>query len=158
MTQQNDPGTSDRAGFLALAALAATLGAGAAILFAPEEGAKTRRRVGRTLESLRGEAAGTIGSLRRELRRRGRQSRRDQQVAGLTGFVLGVGVAALLMTDRGSSARQKLSGTLGRIKVGAVDRLERLRQRAEARNQQGGSEDQPVRSVQELDRDPDSVF
>jgi gas vesicle protein len=158
MTQQNDPGTSDRGGFVALAALAATLGAGAAILFAPEEGAKTRRRVGRRLESLRGGAAGTIGSLRRELRRRGRQSRRDQQVAGLTGFVLGVGVAALLLTDRGSSARQKLSGTLGRIKVGAVDRIERLRQRAEARNQQGGSEDQPVRSVQELGRDPDSVF
>jgi len=158
MTQQNDPGTSDRGGFVALAALAATLGAGAAILFAPEEGAKTRRRVGRRLESLRGEAAGTIGSLRRELRRRGGQSRRDQQLAGLTGFVLGVGVAALLLTDRGSSARQKLSGTLGRIKVGAVDRIERLRQRAEARNQQGGSEDQPVRSVQELGRDPDSVF
>jgi hypothetical protein len=158
MTQQIDPEASDRGGFVALAALAATLGAGAAILFAPEEGAKTRKRVGRRLESLRGEAAGTIGSLRRELRRRGRQSRRDQQVAGLTGFVLGVGVAALLLTDRGSSARQKLSGTLGRIRVGAVDRIERLRQRSEARNQQGGSEDQPVRSVQELGRDPDSVF
>jgi hypothetical protein len=158
MTHQNDSGTSDRGGFVGLAALAATLGAGAAILFAPDEGAKTRRRVGQTLESLRGEAAGSIGSLRRELRRRRRQSRRDQQVAGLTGFVLGVGVATLLMTRRGSLARQKLSGTLGRLKVGAVDRIERLRQRSEARKQQGDSEEQPVRTIQELGRDPDSVF
>src|SRR3954469_16360705 len=158
MTQQNDPGTSDRGGFVALAALAATLGAGAAILFAPEEGAKTRKRVGRTLESLRGEAAGTIGSLQRELRRRRRQSQRDQRVAGLTGFVLGVGVAALLLTDRGTSARNRLGGTLGRIKVGAVDRIERLRQRSQQRKEQDGPDEQPVRSVQELGRDPDSVF
>jgi gas vesicle protein len=158
MTQQNDPGASDQGGVVALAALAVTLGAAAAILFAPEEGSKARKRVGRTLESLRGEAVGTIGSLRRELRHRRRQSRRDQQVAGLTGFALGVGVATLLMASRSSSARQKLSGTLGRIKVGAVDRIERLRQRTEGRNQQGNSEEQPVRSVQELGRDPDSVF
>jgi gas vesicle protein len=159
MDTQNDRPTSGRGGFMALAALAATLGAGAAILLAPEEGAKTRRRVGRRLESLKGEAAGTIASLQRELRRRRRQSRREKRVAGLTGFVVGAGIAALLMTESGASTRKRLGGTLSRIKVGAVDRIDRLRQQrsseaSEARN----PDEQPIRSVQELGRDPDSVF
>jgi hypothetical protein len=163
MRQPDDSETSGRGGFVALAALAAAAGAGAAILFAPEEGAKTRKRVGRTLESLRGEAAGTISSLQRELRRGRRQSRRNQQIAGLAGFVLGVGAAALLMSDRGSSARKRLGGTLGRIKVGAVDRIERLRQRSPEGTEQPGTEpsgarDEQVRSVQELGRESDSVF
>lgn len=141
-----------------MAALAATLGAGAAILFAPEEGAKTRQRVGRGLESIRGEAAGTITYLQRELRRRRRQSQREKRLAALTGVLVGAGIAALLMTERGASTRKRLGGTLSRIKVGAVDRIDRLRERARETTKDRSPEEQPIRSVQELGRDPDSVF
>jgi len=141
-----------------MAALAATLGAGAAILLAPEEGAKTRQRVGRGLESIRGEAAGSIAYLQRELRRRRRQSRREKRLAALTGVLVGAGIAALLMTERGASTRKRLGGTLSRIKVGAVDRIDRLRERSSETTKDRSPEEQPIRSVQELGRDPDSVF
>jgi gas vesicle protein len=156
MAKQADQQSSDR-GFIALAALAATVGAGAAILFAPEEGAKTRKRVGRRLESLRGEAAGTVTYLQRELSRRRRQSRRDRQIAGLVGLAIGATIATLLTSERGSTTRKKLAGTLSRIKVGAVDRIDRLRHSSE-RAEPSRPEETPVRSVQELGRDPDSVF
>ena len=158
MTTQNDRQTSERGGFIALAALAATLGAGAAILLAPEEGAKTRRRVGRGLESIRGEAAGTVAYLQRELRRRRRQSQREKWVVALTGVVVGAGLSALLMTESGASTRKRLGGTLSRIKVGAVDRIDRLRERSRETTKDRSPEEQPIRSVQELGRDPDSVF
>jgi hypothetical protein len=141
-----------------MAALAAALGAGAAILLAPEEGAKTRQRVGRGLESIRGEAAGTIAYLQRELGRRRRQSQRERRLAALTGVLLGAGIAALLMTESGASSRKRLGGTLSRIKVGAVDRIGRLRERSRETTKDRSPEDQPIRSVQELGRDPDSVF
>jgi hypothetical protein len=158
MTTQNNRQTSERGGFIGMAALAATLGAGAAILLAPEEGAKTRQRVGRGLESIRGEAAGTITYLQRELRRRRRQSQREKRLAALTGVLVGAGIAALLMTERGTSTRKRLGGTLSRIKVGAVDRIGRLRERSRETTKDRSPEDQPIRSVQELGRDPDSVF
>ena len=158
MTTQDDRQTSERGGFIALAALAAAVGAGAAILFAPEEGAKTRKRVGRGLESLRGEAAGTIAYLQGELRHRRRESQREKRIAGLTGFVVGAGLAAFLMTDRGASTRKRLGGTLSRIKVGAVDRIDRIRERSRETTRDRSPEEQPIRSAQELGRDPDSVF
>jgi gas vesicle protein len=150
-----DPIPGERGGFVALAVLAAALGAGAALMLAPDEGAKTRERVGRGLRSLRGEAAETIGQLQREIRRRRRQSRRDKQMIALAGLIIGAGVAALLTPESGPANRQRLGGTLSRIKVGAVDRIERLRQRqSEAESQEGA----PVRSVQELGRDSNTVF
>jgi gas vesicle protein len=150
-----DPIPGERGGFVALAVLAAALGAGAALMLAPDEGAKTRERVGRGLRTLRGEAAETIGQLQREIRRRRRQSRRDKQMIALAGLIIGAGVAALLTPESGPANRQRLGGTLSRIKVGAVDRIERLRQRqGEAESQEGA----PVRSVQELGRDSNTVF
>jgi gas vesicle protein len=150
-----DQNPGDRGGFVALAVLAAALGAGAALMLAPDEGAKTRERVGRGLRSLRGEATETIGQLQREIRRRRRQSRRDKQIIALAGLIIGAGVAVLLTPESGPVTRQRLGGTLSRIKVGTVDRIERLRQRqGEAESQ----DDSQVRSVQELGRDPNTVF
>jgi gas vesicle protein len=123
-----DSPAGERGGFVALAVLAAALGAGAAVLLAPDEGAKTRERVSRGLRSLRGDAAETVEQLRREIRRRRNQSRREKQIIAVAGLLVGAGVAALLTPERGAQVRQRLSGTLGRIRVGAVDRIERLRQ------------------------------
>ena len=123
-----DSPAGERGGFVALAVLAAALGAGAAVLLAPDEGAKTRKRVGQGLRSLQGDAAGTVAQLRREIQRRRNQSRREKRIIGLAGLLIGAGVAALLAPESGAQVRRRLGGTLGRIKVGAVDRIDRLRQ------------------------------
>jgi hypothetical protein len=150
----------DSGGFVALAILAAALGAGAAVLLAPDEGSKTRQRVGRGLRHLRGDAAGRIAQLQREIRKRKNQSRREKRIIALAGLLVGAGVATLLAPGS-TEARTRLGGTLGRIKVGAIDKIERLRSRqsdphpvpSEARD-----EPREVRSVQELGRDPNTVF
>jgi gas vesicle protein len=116
-------------GFVALAVLAAAAGAAAAMLVAPEEGAKTRKRVKQGLQSLKGDAAETIAQLQREIRRRRNQSRREKRLIALSGLLIGAGIAALLAPESGPETRRRLGGTWGRIKVGAVDRLDRLRER-----------------------------
>ena len=156
MPKQDIESSADRNGFLALAALAATLGASAAILFAPDEGAKTRRRVGQRLHSLSGEAAAGITSLQRELRRRRHRAEREKRLAALTGLLVGAGLTALLVTE--GSTRKRLGDTLSRIKVGAVDRIERLRRRSDASSRQPVADQDSVRSIQELGRDANSVF
>jgi gas vesicle protein len=153
-----DSSPARRDGFIALTVLAAALGAGAALMLAPEAGDQTRERVGRRLRSFRGEAAETIAQLRREIRRRRRQARREKQTIALAGFLLGAGLTALLAPQSGPVTRKSLGGTLGRIKVGAVDRIERLRHRQGNSQPAPEQEAAPVRSVQELGRDPNTVF
>ncbi len=119
----------ERGGFVTLAVLAAAAGAGAALLLAPDAGSRARQRGGR--------------------------GRRETQIVALAGFLVGAGLTALLTPESGPATRKLLGGTLSRIKVGAVDRIERLRQTdaptpAPAEN--------PVRSVQELGRDSNDVF
>jgi gas vesicle protein len=145
---------AERSGFVALAVLAAAAGAGAALLLAPDAGSRTRERVGRGLRGLKGEAAGTIAQLQREIRRRKHQSRQEKRIIALAGFLVGAGLTALLTPESGSATRKLLGGTLSRIKVGAVDRIDRLRQ-ADAPIEPA---ENPVRSVQELGRDPNDVF
>jgi gas vesicle protein len=153
----DDSLAGERGGFVALAVLAVALGAGAAVLLAPEEGGKTRKRVGQGLRSLRGDAAETVAQLRREIRRRRNQSRREKRIIAVAGLLIGAGVAAFLAPESGAQVRRRLGGTLGRIRVGAIDRIERLRQR-EGKAIVDEAEEQEVRSVQELGRDPNTVF
>lgn len=147
-------------GFVALAILAAALGAGAAVLLAPDEGSKTRKRVGRGLKSLRGDAMERVGQLQRDIRRRKNQTRREKRVIALAGVLIGAGLAALLAPG-GAQVRSRLGGTLSRIKVGAIDRIERIRPRPTESDSDSNSEPgagREVRSVQELGRDPNTVF
>jgi gas vesicle protein len=137
-----------RGGFVALAVIAAAVGAGAALLLAPEAGARTRKRVGQGLRNIGGEAAGTITQLQREIRRRRQESRREKQMIGLAGLFIGAGLAALLTPESGQATRQRLGSGLSRIKVGTVSRIERLRRRDDQAGQTG-TETAPVRSVQE---------
>lgn len=153
----NGASDAERGGFVALAVIAAAVGAGAALLLAPAEGARTRKRVGRGLRSIRGEAAETISQLQREIGRRRRQSRRDNRLMGLAGLLVGAGLAAILTPESGPATRQRLGTTLSRMKVGTVDRIERLRTGQEPAVEPG-SQSEPVRTVQELGRDPNTVF
>jgi gas vesicle protein len=156
LESQNGLSDEDRGGFVALAVIAMAVGAGAAVLLAPHEGARTRQRVGQGLRTIRGEAAGTLAQLQRDIRRRKQQSRREKRMIGLAGLFIGAGLAAMLTPESGPEARQRLGSTLGRIKVGAVDRIESLRRQQQ--EPAGRPESQPVRSVQELGRDPGGVF
>ena len=117
----------ERGGLVTLAVLAAAVGAGAALLLAPDAGSGARQRVVR--------------------------GRGEKRLIALAGLLVGAGLTALLTPESGPATRKLLGGTLSRIKVGAVDRMERLRQTdapAPAEN--------PVRSVQELGRDSNDVF
>jgi gas vesicle protein len=117
----------ERGGFVTLAVLAAAVGAGAALLLTPGAGSRARQRVGR--------------------------GRRGKRVIALAGFLVGAGLTALLTPESGPATRKLLGGTLSRIKVGAVDRIERLRQ-----NDAPEPAENPVRSVQELGRESNDVF
>lgn len=147
----------ERGGFVALAVLAAAVGAGAALLLAPDQGSKTRKRVGRKLRGLRGEAGETVARLQRELRSRQSQSRREKRIIALAGLLIGAGVASLLSPESGAEVRTRLGSTLSRIKIGAIGRIDRLRSESDESTPET-EENREVRSVQELGRDPNTVF
>ncbi len=71
-----DRGGGGALGFLAGFALGALLGAGAALLFAPERGTVTRRRLRRRLRDLGAETADRVGELRHRAEREVRRGRR----------------------------------------------------------------------------------
>jgi uncharacterized membrane protein YccC len=75
--EEFDEGPAGVVAFLAGFVLGALLGAGAALLFAPERGTITRRRLGRRVRDLSADTADRVGELRhraeRELRRRRRR-------------------------------------------------------------------------------------
>src|SRR5918995_4693385 len=136
-------------GFVALAVLAAALGAGAAVLLAPDEGSRTRKRMRSGLRSLKGDAAARVAQLQREMKRRKNQSRREKRMIALAGVLVGAGIAAVL-TPRAAEVRTRLGGTLSRIKVGAIDRIDRLRAQSGEPEGEASEEPRQVRSVQEL--------
>jgi len=145
--------SGERGGFVALAILSAALGAAAALLLAPASGSHTRQKVGRGIRGISGEAATTIAQLQRDVWKRKHQSRSEKRIVALAGFLVGAGLTALMTPESGPATRKILGGALGRIKVGTVSRIERLR-RAEV----SAPHENPVRSVQELGRDPNDVF
>jgi hypothetical protein len=133
MPDHDDPKSTEhtlrsaRGGFVTLAVLVAAAGAGAALLLAPDAGSRARQRAGR--------------------------GRREKRIIALAGFLVGAGLTALLTPETGPATRKLLGGTLSRIKVGAVDRIERLRQ-----TDAPPPAENRVRSVQELGRDSNDVF
>lgn len=151
-----DQTAGERGGFVALAVLAAALGAGAALMLAPAEGAHTRERVARGFRTLQGEASGTIAQLQREIRKRRRQSRREREIIAVAGLLLGAGITALLTPDSGAVTRKRLGGTLNRLKVGAVDRIDRLRQGETT--EEAGEQSAPVRRVQQSGQGPNTIL
>jgi gas vesicle protein len=117
----------ERGRFVVLAVLAAAVGASAALLLAAEAGSRIRRQK--------------------------HHSPSGKPIIALAGLLIGAGLTALLTPESGPTTRKLLGGTLSRIKVGAVDRIERLRQ-TDAPEPAENS----VRTVQELGRDPNDVF
>jgi len=103
----------ENGGFLGMALLALAVGAGAALLFAPAQGAETRKLVGGRLRDIRGGAESAIARLQRELGRREARRRRERRSAALVGLAAGAGLAALLMPASGADTRRRIVRTLG---------------------------------------------
>jgi len=101
-------------GFLGLALFALALGAGAAMLYAPAEGSRTRRLVGERIKDLRGDAEGVFQGVRRELGRRAVRRRRQRRSSALIGLAVGAGLAALLTPESGPAVRRRIAERLRR--------------------------------------------
>lgn len=103
---------SQRSGSFVLPLLAAAVGAGAALLFAPTEGARARQFLGGEFRDLRGDASKVVSRLQREVRRRRHQDRRQARIAALAGLAIGVGLTALLTPASGPDARRRITERL----------------------------------------------
>jgi gas vesicle protein len=114
-------------GLLGLALFALAVGAGAAILFAPADGTKTRRLVGARLKSWRGDAGDVLERVQQELGRREARQRRERRSSALIGLAVGAGVAALLTPESGPAIRRRIAERLRRAEedVPEIDRIVR---------------------------------
>ncbi|HKT60674.1 MAG TPA: YtxH domain-containing protein [Gemmatimonadales bacterium] len=112
---------------LGLALFGLALGAGAAVLFAPAEGARTRRIVSERLKSLRGDAESAVERVQRELGRREGRRRRERRSSALLGLAVGAGLATLLTPESGPNVRRRITERLrgAEEEVPEVDRVVR---------------------------------
>ena len=113
-------------GFLGLALVALALGAGAAMLFAPAEGAKTRQLVGERLRDWRGGAEEALERVQRELKGREARRRRERRSSAILGLAVGAGLAALLTPESGPDVRRRITQSLKRSDdLSNIDRVVR---------------------------------
>lgn len=113
-------------GFLGLALVALALGAGAAMLFAPAEGAKTRQLVGERLKDWRGGAEEALERVQRELKGREARRRRERRSSAVLGLAVGAGLAALLTPESGPDVRRRITQSLKRSDdLSNIDRVVR---------------------------------
>ncbi len=182
------PGHGGRAAVVTTAIVAAAVGAGVAMLFAPEKGSKTRRKLGKQFRKLElrkqleelelGRYAASVGSgasegwnkLRKEGRKRLRRERHgplDRPMFALLGTLAGAAVAVLLAPEAGSETRERISRKFNDLKSDASTRWQEHRAaRGNRPDTNGGSdrfrqrdEDRDnVRTVQELGREGSDVF
>lgn len=118
---ENDAGRDEGGGLLGLALFALAVGAGAAMLFAPAEGAKTRQIVGDRLKSLKGDAGDALERVQRELGRRDARRRRERRSSALLGLAVGAGLAALLTPESGPDVRRRIADRLRRTEEALPD-------------------------------------
>jgi gas vesicle protein len=182
-----EPGGSGTGSLVATAVVAAAVGAGVALLFAPEKGVKTRKRLGKRMRKLElakqfdelelGKRAAKMGSgaaggwkqFRKESARhldpdRG-GSGMNKPLYALLGTLAGAAAAVLLAPDSGAETRERLGNKLRDMKDDASTRWQEHRagRRGTAENGvdagNGAAErDRNVRSVQELGREGSEVF
>jgi gas vesicle protein len=124
---EDDAGREEGGGLLGLALFALAVGAGAAMLFAPAEGTKTRQLVGERLKSWRGDAGDVLERVQHELGRREARQRRERRSSALLGLAVGAGVAALLTPESGPAIRRRIAERLRRAEEAApeIDRVVR---------------------------------
>lgn len=169
-------GEMERAGMgagsmLATALLAAAVGAGVALLYAPEEGSKTRKKLGRRLGNWQDAAASGLSDgmdflssnteeLRTLARRRSRRNASDRRRAALMGTLAGAGLALLFAPASGSRIRSDIGRQVNSLKDDASDKYREFkrRRRDTTRGAEPDATDRVVRTVEELGRESTEVF
>ena len=158
--------------------VAAAVGAGIALLLAPEKGVKTRRRLKKRIggidlaapiRKLRGEASsrweelqeGVQEEIEHQLNIRRRSPRREATI-GVLGTLVGAGVALLLAPEGGLEMRERLGRSFRGLKDEAESRLHAHRQQGDtaesgsserSRGSGDGDSNRAPRSVQDLGRE-----
>jgi gas vesicle protein len=182
LTEQAGAGAGS---LVATAVVAAAVGAGVALLFAPEKGVKTRKRLGKRMRKLElskqleelelGKRAAMMGSgaaggwkrFRKKSARRIDPDRGSSNTPlyALLGTLAGAAAAVLLAPDSGQRTRERLGSKLRDMKDDASTRWEEHRAGRRAAAQNGmeagngsADRDRNVRSVQELGREGSEVF
>jgi gas vesicle protein len=124
---EDDTDHEEEGSLLGLALFALAVGAGAAMLFAPAEGAKTRQLVGDRLKGLKGDAGEALERVHRELGRREARRRRERRSSAMMGLAVGAGLAALLTPESGPAVRRRIADRLRRTEeeVPDIDRVVR---------------------------------
>jgi gas vesicle protein len=145
LTEQAGSGTGS---LVATAVVAAAVGAGVALLFAPEKGVKTRKRLGRRMRKLElakqfdelelGKRAARMGSgaaggwkqFRKESARRldpDNGGGMNKPLYALLGTLAGAAAAVLLAPDSGAETRERLGNKLRDMKDDASTRWQEHR-------------------------------
>jgi gas vesicle protein len=116
----------DHSDGLGLALLALAAGAASALLFAPVEGAQSRKVVQSRLRDLRGGADAAIERIQHQLGRGEARRRRQRRTSTLIGLAVGAGLAALLVPESGPETRRRLTGSLSRKRHEVEDQASRV--------------------------------
>ncbi|HET8649403.1 MAG TPA: YtxH domain-containing protein [Gemmatimonadales bacterium] len=152
------------------ALLAAAVGAGVALLYAPEEGSKTRRKLSRRLGNWQEAAASGLSEgvdylssntreLRSMARRRGRQRASERRRAALMGTLAGAGLALLFAPASGSRIRSDIGRQVNNLKTDASEKYREFKRRRDTtRAVEPDANDRVVRTVEELGRESTEVF
>lgn len=157
------------AGFATGALLSAAVTAGLALLYAPEAGEETRRKVGRRLGALQKEALRSrpvkkaerqVQRVRARLDARRAAEKRARLRAAIIAAVIGAGLGMLLAPQSGRATRRRIGRGARDASRRAGEAASRLRGRydSESNGVSGSGPARPVRSVQELGRDASDVF
>lgn len=151
--------------FITGALLSAAVSAGMALLYAPETGEKTRKRVGRRLGALQKEARRSrpareaerqMRKLRMRLEERQRAEKRARLIAVLVAALAGAGLGMLLAPQSGKATRRRIGE--GARRAGEAAAKLRGGAAGSATNGDWREPSRSVRSVQELGRDASDVF
>ncbi len=177
-----DAGGAGGGSLVATAIVAAAVGAGVALLFAPETGAKTRKRLGKRMRKMElakqfedlelGKRAAMMGSgaaggwkrFRKESARRidpDSDSGSSKPLYAILGTLAGAAAAVLLAPDSGTRTRERLGNRIRDLKDDASTRWQEHRAGRGTAGETGNGaaeRDRGVRSVQELGREGSEVF
>jgi gas vesicle protein len=171
---EEESGSRGGSGILTGALLAAAVGAGIALLLAPEKGSETRHQLGRRAREL--QLKERVGRLQSDVlrgagegwrqyvkgggsRRRRLNARRREATIGVLGTLLGAGAALLLAPESGERTRERIGRGIRRARNSASLRWQPHHPaNARAFDDFSVASGKPVRSVQELGREGNDVF
>ena len=149
------------------ALLSAAVGAGAALLYAPEEGEKTRKKLGKRLENWQKVAADGlstgmefVSSNAEDFKKldllRTRRHAAERRRAALIGTLVGAGVALLFAPSSGSKLRRRIGRQVDELTDGVEQKYRTYKSKASRTASELADSDsagEAVRTAEELGRE-----